>query len=173
MQLRAVPRYGQNEKFKQLLFDLLLGEPLRWNDELKKYTAKVFTAKQAQTILEAMRTLEGADKDLSDHEVDDSIFDVEKTTITIVPFSVASSWLAADDEQKDDGTEVEVIGICGSTFAFRVMLKTHGFVFRTNLPDEPGVQVWIKKAKDADDLEELEELFAEYGFAVDKYDCVE
>ena len=54
---RGKPRYGDNEKFKELFNKLTLAERLRWNDELKLYTVKVYTATQARLMLKTMGTL--------------------------------------------------------------------------------------------------------------------
>ena len=44
---RMKPKYGQNDTFKEDILIDLLAEPLRWNDELKLYTVRVYTIKQA------------------------------------------------------------------------------------------------------------------------------
>ena len=53
---RGKPRYGNNEIFKAKVNDKLLAETLRWNDEFKLYSAKVYTAEQAQMVLDVSST---------------------------------------------------------------------------------------------------------------------
>ena len=68
---RGKPRWGMNDKYKAKLFPNMLAESLRWNDELKLYSGKVWTAEQAQLILDAMRQVSAEDeKDLEDVTVD-------------------------------------------------------------------------------------------------------
>ena len=51
----------------------MLGETLRWNDEFKLYSAKVYTAEQAQMNLDAMRMVSEKDeRDLASVTVDET-----------------------------------------------------------------------------------------------------
>ena len=52
---RGKPRYGHNERYKNLVEAVMLAEKLRWNDELKLYTAMCWSDKIAAKILNAMR----------------------------------------------------------------------------------------------------------------------
>ena len=52
---RGKPRFGNNERYKQLVEAVMLAEKLRWNDELKLYTGMCWSDKIAAKILNAMR----------------------------------------------------------------------------------------------------------------------
>ena len=49
---------------KQAFEKLLLTERLRWNDELKVHTVRIYTATQAMKLFKALRELDDHDKDL-------------------------------------------------------------------------------------------------------------
>ena len=94
---RGKPTYGNNEKFKDKLFPVFLKERLRWNDELKLYTAKVYTPEQAIMVLDNMREVsEECEKSLADISVDESIFDdAKEATITMFPLEVEGTMMLA------------------------------------------------------------------------------
>ena len=58
----------------------LLAETLRWNDAFKLYSSKVYTAEQAEMVLDAVRMVSKKDEgDLASVMVDKSIFENVKT----------------------------------------------------------------------------------------------
>ena len=75
---RGKPRFGNNEVFKGKVQPNLLAEGLRWNDEIKLYTAKVYTPEQVIKIRECMKTVSKDDEaDLTESApTDDEIFEV-------------------------------------------------------------------------------------------------
>ena len=151
--LHTKPRYGQNEAFKTALHKHTLSEKLRWNDELKVYTVKVYTTKQARMLLKAARELEGGEEDLPD-DIDAEIFDGAKSAaVDIVPMTIE---------------EEEVFAVGGTTFPFKETLKELGFTYF----NDDGMSWWIKAKEDVD-VDEVTALFEEYGFAVEVYDGVD
>ena len=157
---RGKPRYGNNEIFKAKVGDKLLAEMLRWNDEFKLYSAKVYTAEQAQMVLDAMRIVSEKDKqDLASVTVDETIFDnAHQSEIKIFPLEVEGPNLA----------------IAGTTYPFNKILKQAGFTFHNVVNGEP-LNLWLREESDGQpevDAGDLEEMFEEYGFTVDKYDGV-
>ena len=151
-----------NDKFKAKVGSNMLVETLRWNDELKLYTGKVWTAKQAQLILDSMREVSAEDaKDLTDVTVDETIFDdAKEAAIKIFPITI-------------EGDVNLAIG--GTTYPFKDILKKQGFAFHNVVNDQP-VQLWLRVEPEAQpdmDADDLEALFDQYGFEVDRYDGVE
>ena len=158
---RGKPRYGMNDKFKAKVGSNMLVETLRWNDEVKLYTGKVWTAKQAQLILDSMREVSAEDaKDLTDVTVDETIFDdAKEAAIKIFPITI-------------EGDVNLAIG--GTTYPFKDILKKQGFTFHNVVNDQP-VQLWLRVEPEEPDMDadDLEALFDQYGFEVDRYDGVE
>jgi hypothetical protein len=151
--VHAKPRYGQNEAFKTALGKHTLSEKLRWNDEAKVYTVKIYTPKQARMLLSAARSLEGAEEDLPE-DIEAEIFDGAKTAaVDVVPMTI-------EDE--------DVLAVGGTTFPFKETLKELGFTYF----NDDGMSWWIKAKEDVD-VDEVTALFEEYGFAVEVYDGVD
>ena len=59
---RGVPSFGHNEKYKEKVNAKLLTETLRFNTELKVYTAKVHSPEQAIMVREAAKMVCEADE---------------------------------------------------------------------------------------------------------------
>jgi hypothetical protein len=154
--LRAKPRYYNNEKFKQAVGKLCLAEPLRWNTELKLYTAKVYTIEQCNKILNEMRSYDGG-IDLPE-AVDETVFEgARPVDIQIIETVI------------QDGEEY--VGVGGSTYPFKDELKDRGFKFQATINGKL-VQLWLKP-KDDVDLDDLAVLFTEYGFDVEQYEAID
>ena len=162
--MRGKPRYGKNEMFKDKVGEKLLAETLRWNDEFKLYSAKVYTAEQAQLVLDAMRTVSEKDEqDLAGVTVDETIFeDANPAEVKIFPLEV-----------EGDGEINLNLAIAGTTYPFNKILKQKGFAFH-NIVNGQSLKLWLREIPEdqpeADN--DLEEMFHEYGFIVDKYDGV-
>ena len=159
---RGKPRWGMNDKYKAKLIPNMLAESLRWNDELKLYSGKVWTANQAQLILDSMRQVSAEDEnDLTDVTVDETIFDdAKEAAIKIFPITVAGELNLA---------------IGGTTYPFKDILKKHGFGFHNIVNDQP-LQLWLRVEPEAQpdmDADDLEALFDKYGFEVERYEGVE
>jgi len=160
---RGVPLYGQNDKFKTEVHKSTLAESLRWNDELKVYTCKVYTAKQARKILSAMKSLDGCAKSLPE-DVEESVFDDAKP---------AEIQLVLNLDVEGDSEEGEMmVGVTGTTYPFKEELKAKGFRFHDTVNGEENVQMWLAPQDDVD-TDELTALFEEYGFAVEQFDGVD
>ena len=155
---RGVPLYVQNETFKTMLHKHTLTEVLRLNTELKLYTCKVWTAKQARMLLKAMKELDGCAQYVPE-DIDESIFEhANATEISII-----------------NNIDVEVttmVGLHGTTFPFKEILKEKGFTFLNELNGFDGVSMWIAPQATVD-IEDLVALFHEYGFEVDMFDGVD
>jgi len=157
---RGKPRWGMNEKFKAKVGPKMLAESLRWNDEIKLYTGKIWAAKQAQLILDGMREVSAEDaKDLADVTVDEIIFDdANAAEITMFP---------AEDELN--------LAIGGTTYPFKDILTNHGFTFKNIVNDQP-LRLWLRVEPEGQpdmDADDFEALFEQYGFEVNRYDGVE
>ena len=162
---RGKPRYGNNEIFKAKVNDKLLAEMLRWNDEFKLYSAKVYTAEQAQMVLDAMRMVSEKDeRDLASVTVDETIFDdAHRAEVKIFPLEV-----------EGDGEINLNLAIAGTTYPFNKILKQAGFTFHNMVNGQP-LKLWLREESEDQpevDAGDLEEMFKEYGFTVDKYDGV-
>ena len=59
---RGLPSYGYNEKYKEKVNDKLLSESLRFNTEMKVYTAKVNSPEQANMVRDAAKMVCEADE---------------------------------------------------------------------------------------------------------------
>ena len=127
---RGQPTYGNNENFKDKLFPVFLKERLRWNDELKLYTAKVYTPEQAIMVLDNMREVsEECEKSLAHISVDESIFDdAKEASITMFPLEV-------------DGKMTLAVG--GTTFPWGDKLKKEKFSFEHIVNGEP-LNLWLR-----------------------------
>ena len=67
------------------------------------------------------------------------------------------------------------LAIGGTTYPFKDILKKHGFAFNNIVNDQP-LQLWLRVEPEAQpdmDADDLEALFDQYGFEVDRYDGVE
>ena len=162
---RGKPRYGNNEIFKAKVGEKLLAETLRWNDEFKLYSAKVYTAEQAQMVLDAMRMVSEKDeKDLASVTFDETIFDdAHPAEVKIFPLEV-----------EGDGEINFSLAISGTTYPFNKILKQKGFAFHNIVNGQP-LKLWLREEPEGQhevDADDLEEMFEEYGFTVDKYDGV-
>lgn len=159
---RGKPRYGQNEAYKQLAAKHLLTERLRWNDELKLYTARVYAAGQARSLLTAFKELEGGEADLPE-DIEESVFDeATPAEVLIFPITVHEGPTSKDQD---------MLAVSGTTFPFKDELKTRGFSFHTTVNDEDGVNLWLAPHEEVDE-DAIAELFKEYGFEVDVLDGV-
>lgn len=154
---RGKPRYGKNDIFKQKLQKKLLKERLRWNDELKVYTAKIYNAIQAKLLLEQQKMVSAEDEaDLEDTVVDESVFENAKPCeLAMFPIEV-------------DGTMMGAVS--GPTYPWGDELTEKGFAFKHIVNGQP-MQLWLAPLKDVD-FDELEAMFTEYGFPTTKYDGV-
>ena len=164
--MRSKPRYGLNEAYKAALAPHLLAEGLRWNDELKVYTAKVYTIKQAQMLLDITRDLDDKHKEDLDESVDESPFEhARDAEIHVFPMTVTDG---------PTGQNEDVVAIAGMTYPFKNELMKRGFIFKNTVNGTAGVQLWLK-AMDADDpeTEELVCFMEKYGFTVEQHDAVE
>ena len=127
--LRGKPTYGNNKKFKDKLFPVFLKERLRWNDELKLYTAKVYTPEQAIMVLDNMREVsEECEKSLNDISVDESIFDdAKEAIITMFLLEVEGTMMLA---------------LAGTAYPWGDMLKKEKFSFEHIVNSEPP-NLWL------------------------------
>ena len=83
--MNGKPRYGHNKVYKEKLEALLLTERLRWNDDIKKYPAKLYSYKQAEMVLQASKMVSRDDeRDLADVSFDRSIFKVPHIHICLL-----------------------------------------------------------------------------------------
>ena len=154
--LHGKPRIGNNEVFKEKVNTLLLEERVRWNDELKKFTAKVCTPEQVIMIREAMKMVSEKDEeDLNESAPTDEdiadVFDfaeVKSTTINII------ECIDVNGEEKK--------AIAGATYQFKTKITNAGFNF------DRTINMWL--APVGTDTAELEEMMDKYGFTVDTYD---
>ena len=157
--MRGKPRYTGNATFKDKVGKILLAEPVRWNDEMKIYTGKVWTPEQAIKVREAMKMVSEEDEaDLTDGvpgvPTDEEIYDV-------FDFEQAKSVdIQLIAEFDNDGEETVAVGGC--TFAWKDVLMEHGFEF------DGRTRMWHAPA--GTDTDEIEAMMDEYGFAVEKFD---
>ena len=160
---RMKPKYGQNDTFKDDILIDLLAEPLRWNDELKLYTVRVYTIKQATMILEKMRKLPGCDKDLPT-EIDESVFENAKPTdINIISMVVHEGPTTQNQN---------MIALQGATYPFKDYIKGKGFTFHNTVNNMEGINVWLAPIEEVDTAE-LANHFEKYGFTVEEHEGAE
>lgn len=154
---RGKPCFGDNERFKKDVQQILLAEPLRWNTELTLFTGKVWTKVQAEMVLEAIKKLsEKNEADLSDVAIDGSIFeDAKEAALDTFPITV--------DEQ-------EMFGIVGTSYPFKDKLDKMGFKFRKSV-NGTSTPMWLAPIESVDQ-EELHEMFTSYGFTVTQHNGV-
>ena len=152
------PRFGHNDLFKKKVQPKLLKHPLRWNEEMKVYRAEVHQAKQAEKVLEAMKTVSAEDEaDLEDAVVDSTIFDdANSADISLFEMEVDGKMMAC---------------IAGCTFPWGDELTERGFKYYNDI-DGRVVQMWAAPT-DTVDFDELQSLFEEYGFPVTIFDGVD
>ena len=128
----------------------------RWNDELKVYTAKIYTAEQAIMIREAQKMVSAEDEaDLANALTDEEIVEV---------FDFPEAKPAAINiiaEFAKDGEDTIAIG--GTTYPWKDTLTEKGFKF-----DRVDTHMW--HAPVGTETDELESMFEEYGFNVEYYD---
>ena len=150
------PRYANNDIFKEKVSKKLLMEVMRWNTELKTYRAKIYSAKQAKMIRDAMKAVSADDEeDLetngpTDEDID-QVFDFEE-------YKPAEISIILEFEL--DGEMTKAIG--GMTFPWKDILQEIGFTFsyRTKMYHAPVDT----------DTDEIEALFDEYGFDVETFE---
>jgi len=149
---------GKNERFKEKAEPKLLGEVLRFNDEIRLYRAKVYSVEQAIMIREVMQSISKEDAaDLASSPTDDEIREVFNFPEVNVPVINIISSMVFDGKEK--------LAIKGTTYAWRKQqLKDAGFEFA-------GDGFWAAPLGTA--TEELEQLFEEYGFQVEHFDGVD
>lgn len=155
---RGKVRYakGTNEIFKTKVGAKMLAEPIRFNDDLKVYTGKVYTAKQAKMIRDAMKEVS---KD--DEETLDKNGPTDKSIDETFNFPEAKSTeIAVIKPVVVNGEEKVAIG--QDTYAFKNEIDKKGFKFNGDM------KLWL--APIDTDTDELEDLFEEYGFDVEYYD---
>ena len=95
---------------------------------------------------------------------DESIFDdANPAEVKIFPLEV-----------EGDGEINLSLAISGTTYPFNKILKQKGFAFHNIVNGQP-LKLWLREEPEGqpeDDADDLEEMFEEYGFTVDKYDGV-
>ena len=156
--LNGKPRYGHNKVYKDKLEPLLLTERLRWNDDIKKYHAKLYSYEQAEMVLEASKEVSGDDEsDLADVSIDRSMFKVPQ--MHIFPLEL---------DTKEDGAVLHT-AIAGDTFPWKDKLKEAGFTACDALNGVQGARGWLSKATDVKDLVKD---FKKFGWTVNEHDGV-
>ena len=156
----GVPCYGQNEAFKEEMHKHTLAERLRFNDEKKVYSCRVYAAKQARKLLAGMKTLDGCADTLPD-DIDESIF--ENANPAEISHRDQPRGERRDQPGRRHGHHLPT---------FKDELKEMGFSFHSELNGKEGVQMWIAQGNDLN-IDEIIALFEEYGFAVETFDGVE
>ena len=135
-----------------------LNERLRWNDELKVYTARIYSATQARLLLKVAKTLAGGEEDLP-ADIDETVFEEASSThLTVFPITV---------HEGPTSQNQEMLAVSGSTFPFKNDLKERGFAF-SNTVNDMVLNVWLAP-KGTVDLPELTAKFEEYGFTVEEF----
>ena len=156
---RGKPRFGKNEVFKGKVQPNLLAEGMRWNDEMKLYTAKVYTPEQVIKIRESMKTVsKEGESDLTESApTDDEIFEVfdfdERKSVDIRIIA----------EFNHDGENTVAIG--GATYPFKNILMKEGFEF-------DGVTTYWH-APEGTETEEIQAMMEEFGFNVELFDVMQ
>ena len=157
---RGKPRFGKNSKYKELMQTIFLAEPLRWNDQLKVYTAKVYNETQLDKAKDAHKSLddeEKADLEKSNNEVDTSVFNFDKfkePIITSMPINI-------------DDNVLHAFG--GMTYPWKDILTKVGYEFKSVVNGQQA-QLWVGPP---DIKQELIDQFLDYGFELDEYDGVD
>ena len=151
--------YCHNAKFREIMEKFTLGEQLKWNTELKVYTMRVHTAKQANDILAELRTLEGHEQDLP-ATVDATIFaEAKPAYVAFVPH-VLTNGPTSHSQQ--------VIVAHGYTYPVKSMLAEHGFFFVRNFNEDPDVNVWCCAA--SSNLDSVTADLIDKGWTVETFD---
>lgn len=164
---RGKPRYKQNNIFKEKLQLILGEEPLRWNDEWKLYSAKLYNDLQAMKIFKAMKEISIESE--SDLTAEWAVRDIAKYISDTFDFPEANDYTIKSFPLTVNTTEMHAFG--GATYFFRKALKEeYGFEFKNSVNEMDGVQLWLGSPSK---VEEVEELFKEYGFPVEKFDGIE
>ena len=133
------PRFGSNKVYKEKVEPKLLTERLRWNDDKKFYSAKIFSYEQAVMILDAMRTVSAKDEeDLADVTIDETIFG-DTPQIQIFPLMMGTA-------EHGDALHTAITGV---TFPFKDELKKAGFSFAKNVNDVEGANGWLRLEPEA------------------------
>ena len=194
--MRGVPSYGFNQTYKDKVNAKLLTEELRFNTELKMYTAKVYSPEQAIFVREAAKMVCEADEvplrpcvarafeRMPAAPVSDArcalacVVRAQKTLVEEAPtdedifkiFDFAERKPINIDNVPFTHESNAVIGFGGPTYPFKNDFKAAGFEFR-GIVDAAPIQMWVAEA-DADTAD-LEEKMAEYGFNLIEYDDVD
>ena len=157
----ARPRNAKNIEFKEKTEQHLFTEKWRWNERHTVYTSKIWTIKQAQKILDAMLTIDGCKEDL-DAKVDETEFVHANTyEIAIYPETIEN-----EDGEKED--VICVLGTNGATYPWKDKLDNMGFKYiSTENPTK-----WRASSEDVN-VNDLSDMFREYGFDVEVYDGTE
>jgi len=156
--MNGKPRYGHNKVYKEKVEALLLTERLRWNDDIKKYHAKLYSYEQAVMVLQASKKVADDDEaDLADVSIDQSIFKVP--CINIFPLELKT---------KEDGTVVHT-AMAGDTFPWKDKLKEAGFTACDALNGIAGARGWLSTSTDVKDLVQD---FKKYGWTVNEHDGI-
>jgi hypothetical protein len=136
---------------------LFLKEKLRWNDQLKRYRAKVYNAKQAKLILDAMKTVSPEDAaDLATTVVDETVFNnANSCDMALMPLELDGEMMGA---------------VAGCTYPWADELSERGFKFN-HLINGAVANTWAAPIAKVD-FDEQEALFEEYGFPTTKYDGI-
>ena len=177
---RGKPRYGNNERFKELVNAVMLAESLRWNEELKLYTGVVWSDKIAAKILNAMRNVRALPTKLPNASLTLTRFlwQVSDADAADLPTEVPQDKLELFDAAKSNALTLVPVtvndeirtAIGGPTYAWKQILPTKGFQFTTEFQGK-AVQLWLSKdTLDNDDIDELVTEFEDFGFPVTKYD---
>lgn len=154
--MNGKPRFGHNKTYKAKLDPLLLTERLKWNDDIKKYHAKLYAYEQAVMVLEASKMVSGDDeRDLADVSIDRSMFKVPQ--IHIFPLEL---------DTKEDG-KVMHTAIAGDTYPWKDKLKEAGFTSCYALNGVEGAKGWLSTSTAAQDLVKD---FKKFGWTVNEHD---
>ena len=157
--MQARPRYASNAIFKEKVGAKLLIEPMRWNNELKTYRAKIYSSKQAKMLRDTMKMLspdDGNDLDTNgptDEDIDE-VFDFEERKLAEISIIL---------EFELDGEMTKAIG--GMTFPWKETLQEAGFIF--------SFQTKMYHAPVDTDTDDIEAMFDEYGFDVETFEHME
>ena len=177
---RGKPRYGNNERFKELVNAVMLTENVRWNDDLKLYTGLVWSDKIAIKMLNAMLNVRALPTKLPNASLTLTRFlwQVSDADAADLPTEVPHAKLELFDAAKSNALTLVPVtvndeirtAIGGPTYAWKQILPTKGFQFTTEFQGK-AVQLWLsKETLDNDDIDELVTEFEDFGFPVTKYD---
>lgn len=139
---------------------------LPWKPDVKAYQMKMYSVKQAQGTLDALRSIDELNAADLPEKIDAGLFaKKDAPKIDFIP--------CTDTRATPDGPSrvAQVMAASGDTFALKEHFKQNDYAFRPDFQGEEDVNLWVAPLEHAN-VAVLKKQFEDLGWVVTIYDSM-